>query len=247
MRSALVALAMSSALTGTANASTIDVPVILRDFRITHPDFQWFISGLVTGLVSPVLPSSRIPDFVAAPGSGAINNAATFAQWYRDVPGVNTTYPFTLTLTETAPGIYTYTNTSFFPLNALTPRSVWDHPSNNYYFTLEMRREFTYQRGQFFTFIGDDDLWVYIDDRLVIDLGGVHPPRFGSVNLDTLGLIPGRSYKFDLFFAERHTSLSTFQVQTSLVLRPPVPAPASLALFGLGVLAIAATRRTAAR
>jgi len=39
-----------------------------------------------------------------------------------------------------------------------------------------------------FTFTGDDDLWVFIDDTLAIDLGGVHGAMTQSVGLDTLGL-----------------------------------------------------------
>ena len=36
-----------------------------------------------------------------------------------------------------------------------------------------------------FEFSGDDDFWLYIDDKLVIDLGGVHSSLDGSVNFRT--------------------------------------------------------------
>lgn len=51
----------------------------------------------------------------------------------------------------------------------------------------------------------------------------------GSVDLDAqageLGLVKGRTYPFDLFFAERHTTGSTFDMDTSIALLQPKPAP----------------------
>jgi fibro-slime domain-containing protein len=44
--------------------------------------------------------------------------------------------------------------------------------------------EFVYLPGQFFSFYGDDDVWVFVNDKLVLDLGGTHRSLGGSVSLD---------------------------------------------------------------
>lgn len=71
-----------------------------------------------------------------------------------------------------------------------------------------------------FSFTGDDDLWVFINGKLAIDLGGVHAPMAGEVDLAAraaeLGLQPGEEYPIDFFQAERMNSQSNFHVETSL-------------------------------
>jgi fibro-slime domain-containing protein len=39
-------------------------------------------------------------------------------------------------------------------------------------------------RGEQFTFIGDDDVWIFINGRLATDLGGLHTEVGGVIDLD---------------------------------------------------------------
>jgi fibro-slime domain-containing protein len=71
-----------------------------------------------------------------------------------------------------------------------------------------------------FSFSGDDDMWVFINRQLAIDLGGLHQRASAEVALDDIapqfGLTTGQSYPLHFFFAERHTLQSTFTLRTSI-------------------------------
>ena len=149
-----------------------------------------------------------------------------FDEYYQDVPGVNIAIPVDLTLTLFDAGARTYqfVSSAFFPITGKGGFVREYLTNNNYHFCTEFRILFYYRGGEVFNFNGDDDLWVYIDNKLSsCDLGGIHPPRACSVNLDSIGLTRNRTYEMQIFHAERHFSGSSFTVTTSIVPvnRPP--------------------------
>lgn len=90
---------------------------------------------------------------------------------------------------------------------------------HNYGYTMKIQAQFEYVKGQYFEFYGDDDVWVFINNKLVVDIGGQHQETSGSVNLDKLGLEEGKTYPFHIFYAERHKDESNFKMRTSIDLR----------------------------
>lgn len=207
-----------------SNETQRTIPVIIRDFKESHPDFEYRL-GVDYGIVKKDLGKDGLPVYASRRSTPTTTGAKNFNQWYRDVEGVNIRirdededYKKLIITREPGSTIWSYSNDSFFPIDG----EGWGNQGNphNYHFTLEARLMFDYEGGESFTFQGDDDLWVFINGKLAIDIGGVHGVIERSIDLDErasyLGIEPGNSYTFDLFFAERHTTESNFMFETNI-------------------------------
>lgn len=209
-----------------------------------HPNFEQGVSGrVVTGMVKPTLGPDRKPQMAdTAPTGAQLTTAADFDAWYHDSMYGKTVLDV-LVLDAQPNGTYVYdhseswdatmaawTTPPYFPLDdkgwatppdgpeiAYLGSCDSDRVSHNYGFTSEVRYWFEYAGGETLDFVGDDDVWVFVNGQLAVDLGGVHIAEPGSVTLDattamTFGLTAGNIYEIAVFQAERHVCNSSYKL-----------------------------------
>jgi fibro-slime domain-containing protein len=208
------------------------ISAIVRDWKVDNTSF--FLAGSITGgkvikgMVQSQLSDSGKP--VAAANASAGHGSA-LGSWFITSGGNQTCVD--LTFTKGYDGRWEFDSDlmgGFFPIDNFDNPNNIKYPDefkrmHNFHFTMEMHMQFVYRKGanQTFMFRGDDDVWIFVNNKLAIDLGSLHEAASDTLILDqdaaTLGLTDGGNYSMDIFYCERQPTGSNLLIRTSLDLR----------------------------
>ena len=218
-----------------------DAKIGQTGYKNTNPDFSECANGMGPGLQEGVLGpigtelgANNLPILLNPNHLFGFSNQANFDQWWLgNTVGVTNPGALgpTVVLLELKQEGGKWVHKPPPPFHPLKNKGFHDPVNYKYplkqnagFFAIRCQSEFVYKKTYVngvlqpssFTFTGDDDVWIYIDRKLAVDIGGIHGPLSRTVDLHSLNLVDGCRYPIHLFQADRCCCGSNFQFETAM-------------------------------
>ena len=158
--------------------------------------FEWSKCGyynraIETGMTEPTLDENYLPIARGGnllPDRGMKND---FGRWFNTVDGKSKNYASTIDLRyDGTTASFSYENDDFYPLTKIVvPDESVNSDGKNHLFTFNLGVPFEVmgEGKEAFSISADDDTWVYVNDKIVLDMGGIHGVTSGRFKIQDNG------------------------------------------------------------
>ncbi len=207
---------------------------------LKNRQFEWSSCGYVyreieQGLVGYELNEKNLP---VATGTGKMvpdRGLTDLTRWFENVDGKSKAYTGTLKLTYGTGAEFSFESDEFYPLDE-ADFSAGDsvNEKHNKLFTMNFAVPFTVTASgeENFEITADDDTFVFVGNRLVLDMGGIHKATTGKLSVNEVGEVyasvngedlaysgttvaKGEGSIVRIFHADRDSKDSVFKVKFS--------------------------------
>lgn len=151
-----------------------------------------------------------------------VNGRSSKDMVYYTTASDTTLHPF---LPTTGSTTFQQTNTPYFLDSGASERSAASFESQigrDYSYSMEGHGQFVFnaEDNLYFTFEGDDDVYLFINNKMVMDIGAAHSITKSTFNLNDYikecGLKDGEMYDFDFYYMERHSYGANIRIETNI-------------------------------
>ncbi|MGD9789418.1 MAG: hypothetical protein AB7Q00_05920 [Phycisphaerales bacterium] len=179
-----------------------------------------YFNTTTTGTTGGCLALSDTAARLGSANSGSITSSNSFSQWFTNVSGQNLAAKHTLKMMlDPATGVYSYSTPDLHPIDDMLYGNMGAAHNRGFTMVIDAEMDCKACGGQFIEVAGDGDAWLFVDGKLVMDMGTTSGSGSGGQYLEFDRLELGdKTVRVQLFYAQRGDS-AAFTLRTNVHLR----------------------------